>query len=68
MSTIAKLISGRPEILAVEWLNKKIKFGSKAELSEMSAFKSKVKKVTPPGESVTNKQVIDMGDGNDKQN
>ena len=66
MNTIAKLLSGRPEVLAVEWLNKKVIFGSKAELQEMSAFKSKVKKVTPADELEKNKQVIDMADGTDK--
>ena len=66
MNTIAKLLSGRPEVLAVEWLNKKVIFGSKAELQEMSAFKSKVKKVTPADELEKKKQVIDMADGTDK--
>ena len=35
-------------MLAVEWLNKKMVFGIKADLNEMSSFKSKVKKITLP--------------------
>jgi hypothetical protein len=42
---IAKILSKRPEVLAIEWLNKKILFGIKADLNEMSGFKSKIKKL-----------------------
>lgn len=34
----------RKEVLAIEWLDKKKLFGDKANLDEMSAFKSRVKK------------------------
>ena len=32
-------------MLAIEWLNKKIMFGIKADINEMSGFKSKIKKL-----------------------
>ena len=44
MKKIANNLKMRPEILAVEWLDKKKVFGDKASLDEMSSFKSKVKK------------------------
>ena len=52
LRTIAKILSKRPEVLAVEWLNKKIIYGVKAEIEEMSNFKTKVKKIIPLSEQI----------------
>ena len=42
--TVANILKTRPEVLAVEYLDRKRIFGDKANISEMSKFKSKVKK------------------------
>ena len=44
----ANKLANRPEVLAVEYLDKKNVFGSKASIKEMQKFKSKVKKQQPP--------------------
>jgi hypothetical protein len=43
----AELIKELPDVLAVEFLDRKNLFGSKATIDEMSKFRSKVKKQTP---------------------
>ena len=40
----ASIIKELPDVLAVEFLDRKNVFGSKATIDEMSKFKSKVKK------------------------
>ena len=47
LKRVAKVLSKRKEVLAIEYLDKKRVFGEKAALREMSGFKSKVKKQTP---------------------
>ena len=47
LKRVAKVLSKRNEVLAIEYLDKKRVFGEKASLREMSSFKSKVKKQTP---------------------
>ena len=41
---IAKILITDPTVLAVEYLQYKIEFGMKADISEMNAHKKKVKK------------------------
>ena len=43
----AELLKELPDILAIEFLDRKNVFGKKATIDEMSRFKSKVKKQTP---------------------
>ena len=43
----ADIIKELPDVLAVEFLDRKNVFGSKATIDEMSKFKSKVKKQNP---------------------
>jgi len=42
--SVANTLKTRPEVLAVEYLDRKRIFGDKANINEMSKFKSKVKK------------------------
>ena len=44
LKPIARVLSKRKEILAVEFLQRQRFFGEKASLDEMNAFKSKVRK------------------------
>ena len=46
----AMLIKSLPQVLAVEFLDKKRVFGDKASIKEMQKFKSRVKKVQVKGE------------------
>ena len=43
----ADILKEQPEILAVEFLDRKNIFGNKATIEEMSRFKSKVKRQKP---------------------
>jgi hypothetical protein len=73
-ATISRILAKRPEILAVEFLNKKIKYGANATLDEMTSFKSKVKKIDPETKLETKpdvkpaKQVIDMSEDQSPEN
>ena len=44
---MAKIISKLDFVLSIEFLDQKNVFGMKASMSEMSKFKSKIKKQTP---------------------
>ena len=56
LKRVAKVLSKRKEVLAIEYLDKKRVFGEKASLREMSSFKSKVKKQTPVYDPVVERE------------
>ena len=56
----AELLKELPDVLAVEFLDRKNVFGIKASIDEMSKFKSKVKKQTPKIANLQPQDTVDQ--------